>query len=207
MDPPRTWDLVRPRLERRAQVLAPALPGHLGGPPAEGDFDLARPSRPPWTRPDVETAHLVGNSRGRYLAFVLATRGRAESVVALAPAGGADDTETLDIHERGVTALQLTTRTLEPAWSPCSGARVSGCDAAPLIATRGEHGWPLDALRRSRCPVRVLWGTGGAASSVAGRADSTSLLNAEWIELDGVRHAPARRPARNAQLILGFTSL
>ena len=35
-----------------------------------------------------ETAHIVGNSLGGYLALQLAARGRAESVVALAPAGG-----------------------------------------------------------------------------------------------------------------------
>ena len=31
MDSPHTWDLVRPYLPE--DVLAPALPGHLGGPP------------------------------------------------------------------------------------------------------------------------------------------------------------------------------
>ena len=35
-----------------------------------------------------ETAHIVGNSLGGYLALLLAERGRARSVVALAPAGG-----------------------------------------------------------------------------------------------------------------------
>ena len=34
------------------------------------------------------TAHLVGNSLGGYVALQLAARGRARSVVALAPAGG-----------------------------------------------------------------------------------------------------------------------
>ena len=35
-----------------------------------------------------ETAHLVGNSLGGYIALRLAARGRADSVVAFAPAGG-----------------------------------------------------------------------------------------------------------------------
>jgi pimeloyl-ACP methyl ester carboxylesterase len=35
-----------------------------------------------------DTAHVVGNSLGGWIAFDLATRGRARSVVALAPAGG-----------------------------------------------------------------------------------------------------------------------
>ena len=36
----------------------------------------------------MSAAHLVGNSMGGYLALLLAQRGRAASVVALAPAGG-----------------------------------------------------------------------------------------------------------------------
>ena len=35
-----------------------------------------------------ETAHIAGNSLGGYMALQLAARGRARSVVALAPAGG-----------------------------------------------------------------------------------------------------------------------
>ncbi len=35
-----------------------------------------------------ETAHLVGNSLGGYVSLQLASRGRAQTVVALAPAGG-----------------------------------------------------------------------------------------------------------------------
>ena len=35
-----------------------------------------------------ETAHIVGNSLGGYVALQLAARGRARTVVALAPAGG-----------------------------------------------------------------------------------------------------------------------
>src|SRR5436305_9433606 len=36
----------------------------------------------------LDTAHLAGNSLGGYVALQLATRGRARSVVAFAPAGG-----------------------------------------------------------------------------------------------------------------------
>ena len=87
----RTWDLVLPALEREHDVLAPTLPGHAGGPPLEGEFSAA-------TLPDAleramdeagfATAHIAGNSLGGFLALQLAARGRAESVVALAPAGG-----------------------------------------------------------------------------------------------------------------------
>ncbi len=113
VDSPHTWDLVRPALERHHEVLAPALPGHLGGRPLDGDFDLAAAVEAAMDEAGVETAHIVGNSLGGYLALVLATRGRARSVVALAPAGGADHTETLAMQERGVLLSEITTRALD----------------------------------------------------------------------------------------------
>ena len=90
-DTSRTWDLVAPALERRFDVLAPALAGHAGGPRIDGEVTAA-------TLPDAvervmdeagwATAHLAGNSLGGFVALQLAARGRAKSVVALAPAGG-----------------------------------------------------------------------------------------------------------------------
>src|SRR4051794_18529541 len=84
-DTPRTWDLVTPALERRFDVLAPALAGHAGGPRIDADVTAA-------TLPDAvervmdeagwTTAHLVGNSLGGFVALQLAARGRAQSVVA-----------------------------------------------------------------------------------------------------------------------------
>src|SRR5215213_3982750 len=111
MDSPRTWDLMRPYLGD-VPVLAPALPGHLGGPPLKGDFDFASYVERLLDEADIRRAHLVGNSLGGYLALLLATRGRAESVVALAPAGGADHADTLERQERGVTLADFTTRKL-----------------------------------------------------------------------------------------------
>ena len=87
----RVWDRVLPALEREHEVLAPTLPGHAGGPPLAGALSQA-------TVPDAieaamdaagfETAHIAGNSLGGYVALQLAARGRAQSVVAFAPAGG-----------------------------------------------------------------------------------------------------------------------
>ena len=91
-DSPRTWDLVRPALEQHHDVLAPALVGHAGGPPL-GDREVTRDLLPDALEQamddaGIETAHIVGNSLGGYFALHLAARGRARSVVALAPAGG-----------------------------------------------------------------------------------------------------------------------
>ena len=91
MDTWRTWELVLPMLEREHDVLALTLPGHAGGPPIDGPIstdafvDAVERSM---DAAAVRLAHLVGNSLGGYVAFQLAARGRAASVVAFAPAGG-----------------------------------------------------------------------------------------------------------------------
>ena len=78
--------------ERSHDVLAVNLAGRVGGPglavtsvsvnalvdAVERDLDAA----------GFDTAHVVGNSLGGWIALELASRGRARSVVALAPAGG-----------------------------------------------------------------------------------------------------------------------
>ncbi len=80
-----------PALERQHDVLAPTLPGHAGGPAIEAEISeavLADAVERAMDEAGFETAHVVGNSLGGYVALQLAARGRALSVVALAPAGG-----------------------------------------------------------------------------------------------------------------------
>ena len=87
----RCWELVLPMLERRYDVLAPTLAGHAGGPEIEGpvtDAAIADAVERAMDEAGFETAHLVGNSLGDYVALQLAARDRARTVVALAPAGG-----------------------------------------------------------------------------------------------------------------------
>ncbi len=154
----------------------------------------------------VETAHLVGNSLGGYLALVLAARGRARSVVALAPAGGAaDHSETFEMQERGVLLSEITTRPLPPDVTAWLIAGVRACDAAPLLANARTYGWPLDP-ERITCPVRIIWGTEDRLLPWPAAAERyRRALHAEWIELDGVGHAPQLDvPLETAQLILGF---
>jgi pimeloyl-ACP methyl ester carboxylesterase len=74
-------------------VIAPTLPGHHGGPtfPADQPIGFERSTDAVEGLLDdlgVGTAHFVGNSMGGGIALELAKRGRARSVVALAPAGG-----------------------------------------------------------------------------------------------------------------------
>jgi pimeloyl-ACP methyl ester carboxylesterase len=91
-----TWHHWRPvlgELVARYEVIAPTLAGHDGGPP----YPLANPMSFVGATDSLErhldelgvdSAHFVGNSMGGALALELAKRGRARSVVGLAPAGG-----------------------------------------------------------------------------------------------------------------------
>jgi pimeloyl-ACP methyl ester carboxylesterase len=91
MDTWRSWELVLPALERRFDVFAPTLPGHAGGPPlpdAIGHESFADAVERAMDDAGFEAAHLAGNSLGGFVSMQLATRGRARSVTALAPAGG-----------------------------------------------------------------------------------------------------------------------
>jgi len=200
MDSPRTWDLVRPRL--RGDVLAPALPGHLGGPPLP--CDMADHLESVLDAAGVEQADVVGTSLGGYLALVLASRGRARRVVALAPAGGGDHTETLAMQRRGVRLSEFAARPLPDAVVANLAAAMRACDAQPLL---DQAAWPLDTTK-VRCPVRILWGLEDRLLPWPQAAERyRRTLDAEWIELDGVGHAPQLEiPLETAQLIEGFTT-
>ena len=130
-DSARTWDLVLPALAREHEVLAPTLPGHLGGPPLPPGGDAG--AMADWVEAamndaGMSAAHLVGNSMGGYLALLLAQRGRAASVVALAPAGGWPAGEPV-----AEEALRLTERIR-------SGARAAAPHADAIAATPRDVG-------------------------------------------------------------------
>ena len=183
-----------PALERRHDVLAPTLAGHAGGPPIEGelsDATLADAVEHAMDEAGFETAHLVGNSLGGYVALQLAARGRAKTVVAFAPAGGwapGDESyrETLAVQANMVQlvknvapqadalvatpegrrrATQLLTTNFEHIPAELIAHQMLGvaaCDAAlPLIDHALREGFGLDA-EKITCPVRIVWGTDDA---------------------------------------------
>jgi pimeloyl-ACP methyl ester carboxylesterase len=186
----RTWDLVLPELERRHEVFAPTLPGHAGGPAIDGAVTAATiPDAIERAMDDVgfETAHIVGNSLGGYVALQLAARGRAATVVALAPAGGwatGDESfrETLGFFATMHGQLKAVAPHADAIVATAEGRRratqfittnfahipaellahqirgVASCDAVPLIEYAVRNGYPLDA-ERITCPVRIVWGT------------------------------------------------
>jgi pimeloyl-ACP methyl ester carboxylesterase len=187
----RTWELVLPALEREHDVLALTLAGHAGGPsfPAAitGPAMVDAVERG-MDEAGIETAHLVGCSLGGYIALELAIRGRARTVVALAPAGGwaADDEsyrETLAFFTTMQDLLVAAVPHAEAILSTPEGRRratefatvnfehipvdllahqmrgAALCTAAvPLIEYAEREGWNLEA-EKVTCPVRVVWGT------------------------------------------------
>jgi pimeloyl-ACP methyl ester carboxylesterase len=87
------WQPILPLLERHHQVFSLTIPGHAGSDPLPKHYDYTIANAVDILEQKldalgIEKAHLVGNSLGGWLAIELARRGRALSVVALAPGGG-----------------------------------------------------------------------------------------------------------------------
>lgn len=88
------WEEVARRLADtgRYEVFAPTMAGHNGGPSAGTWFlssaVLADRVEQQMDELGWDTAHIVGNSLGGWVAFELERRGRARSVMGIAPAGG-----------------------------------------------------------------------------------------------------------------------
>lgn len=186
----RIWDLALPMLERRHDVLAPTLPGHAGGPPIDRDISealLPDAIEHQMDEAGFSRAHLVGSSLGGYVALQLATRGRAESVVAIAPAGGwlPEDQSYRDLlgmqrvlqreakaaaplvdsilssSEGRRRATYLLTENFEHIPVELLAHQVLGvanCSAAEAMIDFGlQTQWSLRADEIT-CPVRVIWG-------------------------------------------------
>lgn len=234
MDTWRIWELVLPALERRHDVLALTLPGHAGGPPFDGEAVAAVVRM--LDDAGLDTAHVAGNSLGGYLALRLAALGRARSVVALAPAGGwAHEDEwravldfQLELHAQTQAAAahadaivatpegrRRATRHITVAYEHIPAELlahelrgVAACDAPALIERARHDGWHLDA-ERIACPVRIVWGTEDALLPWPSAAERyrRELPHADWVELDGVGHAPQLDvPLETAELILGVSA-
>jgi pimeloyl-ACP methyl ester carboxylesterase len=167
------------------------------------------------------------------VALQLAERGRAESVVALAPAGGwarDDDARQglLEFQRQMQRQVRAIAGQADAIAATADGRRratalicerggdlpaelvahliaaIAACDAEPLIDYALEGEWTLDAAR-IECPVRIVWGTADRLlpwPAAAERFRSEWLPHADWVELDGVGHAPQLdAPLETAQLI------
>ena len=190
----RTWELVLPALERHHEVLALTLAGHAGGPPIDGEVTetvLADAVERAMDDAELEVVHLAGNSLGGHVALQLAARGRARTVVALAPAGGwaAGDrsfTDTLAFQAQLLKAARTSAPYAETIAATEQGRRqatasivthaehlpadlvahqiraVAACEAGSALLERArQSGWSIDA-EHITCPVRIVWGTADA---------------------------------------------
>jgi pimeloyl-ACP methyl ester carboxylesterase len=188
----RTWELVLPALQRRHDVLAPTLAGHAGGPAVHGEASAATIADAVERAMDeagFATAHIAGNSLGGFIALQLAARGRAESVVALAPAGGwarGDEyfRDTLAPHfTRMQRQLKLVAPHAEAMLSTVQARRratqfiaveyehipaellahqlrgVVACAGAGAFVQHAVHAGWQLDAQRIECPVRIVWGT------------------------------------------------
>lgn len=185
------WEPVLQRLEACHEVFAPTLPAHAGGPPLEGTpsvESLVDGVERLLDEAGIGTAHIAGNSLGGFVALSLAARGRAETVTALAPAGGwpvGDPAlgKTMEFFQRTQQmilavaphvdaiaadpkrrdqAMQFVTEHPE-VMGPDLVVRTilgaAGCrDAVELARMAGEDDWTLDT-GAIECPVRIVWGT------------------------------------------------
>jgi pimeloyl-ACP methyl ester carboxylesterase len=187
----RVWELVLPVLERHHDVLATTLPGHAGGPPLPDQLtwrSLTDAVARTMDAAGFETAHLVGNSLGGYVALALAACGRAKSVVALAPAGGwlAGDPaigELLAFQARMQREARAVAAHADSIAATAEGRRratslitnsfehipaeliahqtvgVAACKGAQRLLAHGMRSrWSLRD-ERIACPVRIIWGT------------------------------------------------
>ena len=159
---PAIWTPILPALGTEHAVLAVTLDGHVGGRPiAPGKVSvsaLADGVQRDMDAAGFARAHLVGNSLGGWLALELARRGRAVSVVAIAPGGswepGSRDDEHLEAHlERNGNAARQWLPLLRPAVRSPRLRRL-------IFAQMVDHGDRIPApiaeemlVASARCPV------------------------------------------------------
>jgi pimeloyl-ACP methyl ester carboxylesterase len=207
----RTWELMLPTLERRYAVFAPTLPGHAGGPTlgrAMGVAEAVDAIESMLDEAGFGPAHVVGNSLGGFLALELAARGRAESVVALAPAGGwAEDDPAFGLEIVGhFTTMQELARAAAPYVDSIVSTVEGRRRATEFITTSFEH-IPADLIAhqirgvaacddvgpvlelavrdgwnldaaRIECPVRIVW---GAADRVLPWPSAAARFRDDWL--------------------------
>jgi pimeloyl-ACP methyl ester carboxylesterase len=234
----RVWDPLMPMLRPRCQIFAPSLAGHRGGPPL-----VTRPGAVVDRIVDdmcrqldeaaIETAHVVGNSLGGWVALELARRGRAQSVLALSPAGGwrsqrdlrrllilfragaalgrVNDVANLAAHQRARRILLLLMAEhadrLTPAQVMTIFEDLAGCAALPEILDGARDNGPIKPILDAGCRLRIAWGLKDRLLPFMryGAPMLAAVPAAEFSFLPGVGHVPMiDDPGFVAQTILDF---
>ncbi|WP_372789023.1 alpha/beta fold hydrolase [Paraconexibacter sp.] len=203
-----TWHHWRPVLADlvgRYEVIAPTLAGHAGGPLFEAD-DLSLEAAADHLAGHlddlgVQSAHLVGNSMGGALAIELAKRGRARSVVALAPGGGWEPG-----HAESQRLARFFTRTikLSRAAAPRAPKLLARPGARKLafrdIMRHGELVQPADAVDLVReslqCAVseRVISALEAGTPVLSGLDAVRAPVLLAWPQYDRILPMPLHSP-------------
>ena len=218
-----SWSPVLDRLAAEREVLALTLPDHLGSPPLPAgtaptieawvDAVEAELNAAGFERPDI-----AGNSLGGWMALELAKRGRARTVVGVAPAGMFTSDEwqafakqsrsshrlvrmisplarQLVRTDRGKRVL-MADNCVDPTRIPTAEAQrlLAGfafCDVAGQLAanTRPDGVVRIEGLEQVSCPVLILHPSGDRIfSREHAERFLPELPNAELRELPDCGH-------------------
>jgi pimeloyl-ACP methyl ester carboxylesterase len=222
----RVWYRIRPALAAHHDVIAVDLPGFGESPPLPDDVPVIPAQADAVERTldglGIETAHIVGNSLGGWLAFELARRGRARSVVAVSPAGLWTRGEaryvwlTMTAYRLGAKLGRpfagLLTRTgpLRTAMFWLIHARGSLLDSAEAAQTvrafadaagfNSARNWCLarqiEGLDEINCPVLIAWGSKDRLLRPRqGQRFSERIAGSRSVELPGLGHVPQSEDA------------
>ncbi len=190
----RTWLPVLPALEREHDVLALTLAGHFGAAPLPAGVPvsvsaLTDAAERALDEAGFDAAHLVGNSLGGWVAFELAKRRRAASLVAFSPAGGRPRTSPEEARRlaRKIELGSRLARLLSPAAGLLTRLPIGRRALFSQIAAHPERippqeaayrlralagctvlsgllasmlGAPAERLEEIRCPVLLVWPPG-----------------------------------------------
>jgi pimeloyl-ACP methyl ester carboxylesterase len=160
---PGVWRPIVAPLQGSFDILGVALAGHVGGRELPAGTPASVTALVDAVERDMdscgfETPHVVGNSLGGWIALELARRGRARSVVALAPAGGweKDSSEEQRLKRLFTRSRRMTGRILPYARPLVARPRLRRMVLAQVVA-RGDRLSPTAALELIQgsfeCPI------------------------------------------------------
>ena len=215
------WNPVLPALEAQHEVLAPSLPGYGLSEPLTGTPTVTALTDAVEEAMDAagwDTAHLVGNSMGGWIAAELAARGRARTMVGIAPAGlytAKELTYASRVLRSSFAAAQRLAPHAERITASAAGRRL----AFGLMYARPERLDPGDAahglkvfagspsfletmdwieggqmprgLHSIDCPARIIWGTRDLLLPARQAPRwAQHVKGAEVVRLPGLGHVP-----------------
>jgi pimeloyl-ACP methyl ester carboxylesterase len=234
----RAWDSLVPMLSPKYALFVPSLAGHRGGPPLPaipaGVVDrIVDAMCRQLDEAAIDTAHIVGNSLGGWVALELARRGRARSVLALSPAGAwrsardlrrllvrfragaalgrVKDMPNLAAHRRVRRILLLLMAEHADRMTPTQVAAtfedLAGCTVLPEILDGARDNGPMKPVSGVGCRVRIAWSMNDRMLPFMryGAPMLAAVPAAEFVFLAGVGHVPMiDDPGLVANTILDF---